>query len=108
MATMSDEIVMCPDCHWPVGNRNHDDVHGRMKRYRFKVDGMPFVSVLPWDGWSQEWQSWFTGLVKAQRATDRKNGLQRAKVIYVDNYNSDSNSIRWHGQVDLLYGQVDL
>jgi hypothetical protein len=94
--------VMCKDCGWPIGNRHHDDVHGRMKRYRFDVDGMNFVSVLPWDDWSKEWRSWFAGLVKAQRATDEKNGLQRTTMIYIDNYSAELDSIRWHGVVDLL------
>jgi hypothetical protein len=73
-----------------------------MLRYQFTVSGMDFVSVLPWDAWPEEWQAWFKGLVAAQRATDRRCGHQRTTMIYVDNYNAELNSIRWHAETELV------
>jgi hypothetical protein len=71
--------VMCPDCGWPVDNAKHDDVHQRMKRYDFYVDGVLFRAVLPWEKWPIEWQHWMRGLVAA-------NSKYEVSCYYIDNY----------------------
>lgn len=91
---------MCPDCGWPLENKNHDDVHDRMKRYDFTVEGVPFRAVLPWGDWSTEWQEWFKGLALAQLAVDACS-KQRTIRINISNYSKTEEAIRWDAEIGL-------